>query len=244
MISFIVPYHKNREEHFKYFLVNVFSFYPTCEIIIAEQDDDLPFKRGQLLNLGFKQSKGNFIVFIDIDIRFLERINFEQDLIRFNGPYLPWCHKQDIMEYGPNNFGFLISPRKALLVGYGGMSVFTRSQFKETYGFSNLCSGWGAEDSILNLRIKSGFVRTAGDLFHVEHERCIEKDKYTRCNSKILSTHNERDSSLDSFIHTEADSEYIESFNQVKHFKYKNIRVSNSCEYKKLVDDIYNSRVQ
>jgi len=250
MFSFIVPYRKNRAEHLKNFGCNIASHYKNCEVIIAEQDDDNPFKRGQLLNLGFKKSSGEIVIFLDVDIRFVEFLDFNRLMKESGKPFLPWDHRQQIVEESPNQFVILKDECYYCTQGFGGMTVFTRNQFSDCEGFSNRFCGWGAEDTELNIRV-NGIRRFSGNLYHVKHPSYMKefdptKDKYTLHNRKMLSERKKYNPKLDSFRHTVADEEIqkdvVSDF--FKHYRFRNISVSDDCPYKKLVTDIYESKVQ
>ena len=79
MISFIVPL-RDRLELLKSLVKNLEENFTDFELIIAYQDDNLLFKRGQLMNLGFQKSKGDVCIFQDVDIRHLKRIDFSAEI--------------------------------------------------------------------------------------------------------------------------------------------------------------------
>jgi glycosyltransferase involved in cell wall biosynthesis len=234
MISFVVPYHRNRVGNLKYLPSNFLNFYPDSEIIIAEQNDDKPFKRGQLCNLGFKESLGDIIVFIDVDIRFLNELDIVALVESVKRPFLPWDHRSEVREEG--GVISLLNERIHTLQGFGGCSVFTRNQFENSFGFSNLCEGWGAEDTILNLRV-GGYSRLKGDLFHIKHPSFRDtfdpnKDELVINNRRVLATHADRPPKNDSLNHTVAECFYAKSENKrIKHCQFTNISVSEDFIY-------------
>lgn len=237
MISFIIPFHTNRADQLNPLCLNINTYYPDSEIIISEQDDNTLFKRGQLCNLGFTHSIKDVIIFLDVDIRFMHKLNFEGMMSKYNQPYLPWDHRCEISE--SNNIITLLNERHYTLQGYGGCSVLTRRQFILSNGFSNLCFGWGAEDTILNIRV-DGFKRIPGDLYHVKHESFRKEfnpatDKNVIRNRHILKTHSSRPPESDSYLHTTADKTIFKS-NNIQHIKFKNISVTPDYTYKQLMN--------
>lgn len=248
MISFVVPYKSNRAEHLEYFETNIMTHYSSYEVVIAEQADDHPFKRGQLLNLGFKKSAGDIVVFLDVDIRFIEPLDFASLSKRAKKPFLPWDHRQQIIENAPNQFMILERECFYCTQGFGGMTVFTRKQFEDCEGFSNLFCGWGAEDTELNIRV-GGIHRFPGKLYHIKHPSYMkefdpEKDKYTLHNRKVLAKRKAYDPKWNSFRHTIAKTEVKVETDCYKHYLFTEIDVTKDCPYRDFVNDIYASRVQ
>ena len=62
-LGVIVPYRK-RPGHLRKFRESIESYLKDqdYELIVVEQNDDLPFNRGKLLNIGFQQSEINVIM--------------------------------------------------------------------------------------------------------------------------------------------------------------------------------------
>ena len=70
-LGIIVPYRK-RPGHLRKFRESIESYLKDqdYELIVVEQNDDLPFNRGKLLNIGFQQAirkQCDYVVFHDID---------------------------------------------------------------------------------------------------------------------------------------------------------------------------------
>ena len=71
-LGVIVPYRK-RPGHLRKFRESIKSYLKDqdYELIVVEQNDDLPFNRGKLLNVGFQQAirkQCDYVVFHDIDM--------------------------------------------------------------------------------------------------------------------------------------------------------------------------------
>ena len=59
-----------------YCIDKINDLYPYSKYIVVNQDDDLPFMRGQLFNIGVKFSTTKYICLIDNDIFFNESATF------------------------------------------------------------------------------------------------------------------------------------------------------------------------
>uniref|UniRef100_A0A6C0C3P0 Galactosyltransferase C-terminal domain-containing protein n=1 Tax=viral metagenome TaxID=1070528 RepID=A0A6C0C3P0_9ZZZZ len=106
------------------------------EIYFIHQDNDLPFNRGAMKNLGFIKIKENYpdnykhitIVFQDVDT-----IPYKKDLVSFT------TSKGIVKHF----FGFDFA--------LGGMFCINAEDFESIGGFPNFWS-WGFEDTLLNNR--------------------------------------------------------------------------------------------
>lgn len=112
------------------------------EIFIIEQSDDKPFNRGKLLNVGYKHAveKGcDYFVFHDVDM-----LPEDVDYSYSDKPLHLATHLQE-HDYETTFFDY-----------FGGVTMFTKEDFKTINGFSNEYWGWGFEDDDLLVRcIKS-----------------------------------------------------------------------------------------
>lgn len=144
-LNVIVPY-RNREEHKKN-LINVLHRYLTnssvesFRIYIVEQDDDQPFNKGCLLNIGFLETYKNeneYYCFNDVDT-------------------LPKSSKAN---YGRPPANTIVHP-------YGHWHCLSNiffadpESFKKMNGFSTKYWGWGFEDTHALLRAKVGQVNVS-----------------------------------------------------------------------------------
>ena len=108
------------------------------EIFIVEQADDKPFNRGKLLNVGYKYALKNgcdYFVFHDVDM-----LPEEVDYSYSNKPLHLATHLQE-HDYETTFFDY-----------FGGVTMFTKEDFKTINGFSNEYWGWGFEDDDLLIR--------------------------------------------------------------------------------------------
>jgi len=62
-LGIVVPYRK-RPGHLRKFRDAISTYLKDTqyELIIVEQNDDLPFNRGKLLNIGFNKQRENYVI--------------------------------------------------------------------------------------------------------------------------------------------------------------------------------------
>ncbi|XP_078487463.1 beta-1,4-galactosyltransferase 1-like [Ciona intestinalis] len=147
----IVPF-RDREHHLSYFLYYLHRLLhrqQLCYVIfVVEQNDDKPFNRGRLSNIGFKYASNlsNFDCYIIHDV----------DMIAEDDRIIYTCRDRQVVHYT-----FLLSKYNYRLVyhGYAGGGIgYTKEQFEKTNGFPNEYYGWGGEDDDINIRInEKGF---------------------------------------------------------------------------------------
>jgi hypothetical protein len=137
-LAIIVPY-RDRLEHMKEFVPHMNEYLKEfdSQIFIIHQFNDNPFNRAGLMNIGFDIIKDHFdyFCFHDIDM-------------------LPEASSYSVPE-SPTHMSMYCSQfdyRRKIM--FGGVVIFTKEQFQEVNGFSNLYQGWGAEDNDMYLRVK------------------------------------------------------------------------------------------
>lgn len=150
-VAIIVPY-RNRSEHLKRFIQEIHPFLVAqnavnYQIFVIEQDDQLPFNRGNLLNIGFREASQyypqvNCLIFHDVDIL---PSNLRQLYTCSHTPR-HLCAYLDKFRY------VLIYPQI-----FGGVVAMRSDQFRQVNGYSNGYSGWGGEDDDLYSRVKHKF---------------------------------------------------------------------------------------
>lgn len=140
-LSIIVPY-RNREEHLEIFLktikekINVNNY----DILIVEQDNQKPFNRAKLLNIGFdlKKNESDYFCFHDVDM-----MPEEADYSYVTQP----THGFHAIKH----LGYKLSANS----NYGGVNFFNKEDFIKINGYSNEFWGWGGEDNDLLFRVKN-----------------------------------------------------------------------------------------
>jgi hypothetical protein len=152
-IGIVVPY-RNREQHLFKFIPHLISYFhreaakeiTDFKIIIVEQDDDLPFNRGGLLNAGFLAVADlvDYVCFHDVDY-----LPMWADYSYAASPTrIIWWG----MHARPIRVNDLTRRTAAPLTGLGAVTLFSNEQFRRVNGYSNRFFGWGFEDKDLAAR--------------------------------------------------------------------------------------------
>lgn len=236
MLSFIIPFNSKRNDRLSNCIFNIQKFYvkDEHEIIAVQQKAEEPFKLGQVRNIGFKKSSGDIIIFLDVDMRFPEKILFKKELETFKTPFVAWKFITKVDEEKTDNFEILSEHHEG--VGKGGCVVYSRKQFVESCGYSNLPIGWGKEDNIINIR--KSLIRLNYEIYHVNHDNDRRlwgaKASALDFNTMLSRTEPSRMKHKDSFEHTIADEEIVFEGFEIKHYKVSNIRVPDDFVYTKL----------
>ena len=175
-LGIIVPY-RDREQQLKRFLSHMKDYIKDIdyEIFIIEQADDKPFNRGKLLNAGYKYAldKGcDYFVFHDVDM-----LPEDVDYSYSDKPLHLATHLQE-HDYETTFFDY-----------FGGVTMFTKEDFKTINGFSNEYWGWGFEDDDLLIRCLDSNLQLDMDLNGSDNIQEIESFKFDGNDSFIkLST--------------------------------------------------------
>jgi hypothetical protein len=178
-LSIVVPY-RNREQHLSQFIPFMEEYLKhlsngkdyESRIVIVEQDDEKPFNRGKLLNIGFAESKDcDYFCFHDVD------------MLPVNSDYSP-VDSPTHMAAEAEQFGW-----KLPYDGYfGGVTMFDKESFEKINGYANEYWGWGAEDDDILTRcsiMKVPTFRKPGRYRSLAHERVISNDLYTKNLDKL-----------------------------------------------------------
>ena len=175
-LGVIVPYRK-RPGHLRKFRESIESYLKDqdYELIVVEQNDDLPFNRGKLLNIGFQQAIRNqcdYVVFHDIDMLPID-VDYSYS---------------DVPIHLANNF--TNSKREIFKTYFGGVTLFPVDLFKKVNGYSNEYWGWGFEDDDLLMRLTEQNVFTDYEIYDVPKESTSGiylhgDDSYVECNNTI-----------------------------------------------------------
>jgi len=228
MISFIATY-RNRNNQLEEFIKSLDKYYPSSEIVIAEQKNEKAFVQGQLFNLAYPHSHGDMIVLMDIDMRYTKKVDFLESMNKLKHPFIGY---NQILNC--NITGKISGIRNGSSISLGGCSVFTRSQFEASSGYSNLMCGWGGEDDILNIRV-NGFKRIDNTLLHIDHSRRNIGGQDHDINVRLYKTERERNKELDGFRQTVGNLVYKEVKDNVMHLGFDGIGVVPTFVYKNLL---------
>uniref|UniRef100_F6YLK0 Uncharacterized protein n=1 Tax=Ciona intestinalis TaxID=7719 RepID=F6YLK0_CIOIN len=221
--AIIVPF-RDREQHLSYFLYYLHRLLhrqQLCYVIfVVDQNDDKPFNRGRLSNVGFKYASNlsNFDCYIIHDVDMIA----EDDRIMYT------CNRQVV------HYTFLLSKFNYNLVyhGYAGGGIgYTKEQFEKTNGFPNEYYGWGGEDDDINIRINEkgfGIYRSPEPFYRftmIRHGRDSGNPPYVGRMERLGKARQRIDvDGLNSLV--------ITNLKEVKHKTYTRIYItrSRSCE--------------
>lgn len=135
MISIIVPY-RDRLHHLNKFMNYMKPRFKDAEYIIVEQTFGKPFNRGKLLNIGFLQSKGDYVALHDVDMLPVQaNYSFPENPTHIATKVQQFGYKMPFAEY------------------FGGVVLIKREDMIKCNGYHNEFWGWGGEDDSFRLRI-------------------------------------------------------------------------------------------
>jgi hypothetical protein len=147
--AIVVPL-RNRDEDAKAFLNHIIKYMNSnfvndfFFIIFVIQNDDTPFNRGFLFNVGFSEVIRSYNMTSCI-------ISHDVDLVP-NSPRIPYGECQYPIQLGSeledHNWTYPYSEN------CGGVVSMSVEHWKSINGFSNMYNGWGGEDDDLYLRLK------------------------------------------------------------------------------------------
>lgn len=179
-LSIVVPY-RNREQHLAQFVPFMEEYLKGLsgygedfvpQILIVEQEDDKPFNRGKLLNVGFEESKDcDYFCFHDVD------------MLPVSSDYSP-VDAPTHMATEAEQFGWKL-PFEWY---FGGVTMFDKESFGKINGFANEYWGWGAEDDDLFARCSTMGIKTyrkPGRYRSLQHDRFIENSLYQKNLDKL-----------------------------------------------------------
>lgn len=197
MITWIVPY-RDRAHSLRWMTASIAQYWRDFEMLVIEQMDQGQMLRGQLRNIGFLLSKGDVIVFHDVDVLHDKKEDYVGMLTRLGRPYAAFDRTMDVEV---DETGQIVRrwPERPRVWGWTGVAVFAREMFERCSGFSNLYIGWGREDNSLQKR--AGMVREPWCLLHLKHERgdaAVSQTEKER-NKMLLRTEPKRDMRQDGY---------------------------------------------
>lgn len=135
--AFVIPY-RDRKAHLDQFLPALESYMKVpYEVFVIEQDNNLPFNRAMLINIGFQIMSPYCDYMISHDV----------DMLPVTADYSPSAAAHLATQC--SQFGYKM-PYPAY---FGGVNVFSKEVFQDINGFSNKFWGWGAEDDDLLQRV-------------------------------------------------------------------------------------------
>jgi hypothetical protein len=151
-LGIIIPY-RDREAHLKKMLPHTVSFFRRNTdieplFVLAEQDDDLPFNKGAILNHAYAACAGmiDYVCFNDVD--------YMPMWADYSEPNLP----SRIVWYGLDKRPVGHGTDRAVIAqryGLAAVAVMRKWHFEACNGYSNTYWGWGYEDTDLAKRLES-----------------------------------------------------------------------------------------
>jgi hypothetical protein len=151
-LGIIIPY-RDREAHLTKMLPHTVSFFRRNTdieplFVLAEQDDDLPFNKGAILNHAYAACAGmiDYVCFNDVD--------YLPMWADYSEPSLP----SRIVWYGLDKRPVGHGTDRAVCAqryGLAAVAVMRKWHFEACNGYSNTYWGWGYEDTDLAKRLES-----------------------------------------------------------------------------------------
>lgn len=168
-LSIIIPY-RDRKIALDILIPNLIGYLKkqveNYEIIIVEQDDNNPFNKGKLNNIGFKlkSEDSTYVCFHDVDLI--------PEFSDYSYPETP-SH----LSSHCSQFAYVNIPDKIM----GGVILFQNEHYEKVNGFSNEYEGWGKEDDDLYLRcereILTPYKHPFGRYYSVPHKHRVIDEK-------------------------------------------------------------------
>lgn len=162
--------HLFRKEQLQRFIEHMNNYMKTVHpsiryrLIIIEQNNDRPFNRGFLLNVGFKECEKRPDGYIKY-------------YIHHNCDLFPEIKSKKILDYSYPGSG--VRDLYGFNGGLGGISVVNRNAFKLVNGFPNNCIGWSTEDEIIKQRCERNHIKILRPIYN----ECVIEENHERDSS-------------------------------------------------------------
>jgi len=234
MLSIICPFRLRGDYILDDFIDYYHKLFPDAEIVVVIQNDNDLFLKGQLCNVGFQNSKGDVLTFIDVDTRIFGRADFENIAYEHDCPVIPFT---DILKADCLGLGVYELHDEVISTNPpGGIYIYRRNDFEAINGHSNLYRGHTGHDKDLVWRGRP--IWLDGVAYHLEHPIDNIKYKTSIRNNRIYETRETRDIQQDGIKQMRFDFDRVDEWNSFTKFLFvSNFTVSDDFIYK----DILNS---
>jgi glycosyltransferase involved in cell wall biosynthesis len=235
--SIIIPY-RNREEHLSKLIPKLESIFNSeeYEIIVVEQDDNDKFQKNSLYNIAGLKSKGDLLIFHDVDYYPSDVIKSSSYFTTSSTPLYPVGKVIFLDENDkPREFSDIPQGYRNFHVSVGdhsgGVFVLHKNVFHDIKGTNPYYRGWGKEDDDTRERLKIlGYTwnRNNDGLFYgLYHEdsKPDDNDKDFIDNHRMLS--NIKQNHKYGYNHVKADVEEFEAGKNIRWLKVKNFEYEN-----------------
>lgn len=221
--SVVIPF-RDRHEHLSVLVPHLRNYATEngleFEIIVAEQNDTLPLRRGALRNEGVRISTGNIIVLHDVDYLPDSKTKYwseEADVYRAVNQVEFIAMDGSTREETDVPTGYRHFKKSVDSNFFGGVLCITKKSFLQINGYNPLFEGWGLEDDEFRERIKSNNLQvvSGGGLFRAlphpdsfRNDALFRKNQILFANRESLKTVGINHGSLQLNINKEKSSAY------------------------------------
>jgi hypothetical protein len=169
-LKIVVPY-RGREKQLRQFLPHMRDYFAhrgiAYHMVIAEQEDGLPFNRGAIKNAGFRLGgKSDYTCFHDVDYLPLDADYGWSDV----PAGLVWAGAESIPIRASGQTQYI---KPDMPKFFGGAVLMPDALFEQVDGYSNRYWGWGYEDTDLINRFQAAHiscVRRRGSFRPLRHD--------------------------------------------------------------------------
>lgn len=235
VVSFLIPNRGGKDLPIVINNINTVYAKLNKEIIVIQQEDDLPFMRGQLYNIGVKFCTGAFVALTDNDIYHLRELPLIHLYSIFKRPLI--CFKY-ISQITLKNNKPVITKNQLMLNGMGAFNFMKKTDFIRANGFSNLYIGWGNEDWEFMRRFNNQYIRIPQNLGHLTHPwRANLNPKNTELNRKLFREFSNRDFTKDGIKQTTYNLISDEMHDTHRTIKVSGISTTPGFEYQSIIEE-------
>jgi len=205
--------HTFRKEQLSRFIKHIRNYMETIHpkiryrVVIIEQDNNKPFNRGYLLNIGFVECEKRTSGYIKY------YIHHNCDLFPVVGGLYPLDYSypgSDVRDL----FGFSN--------GLGGICIINRNSFKLVNGFPNNCLCWSTEDEIIKQRCEKNNIKISRPIYN---QYVLEENHVRDSSFQKLNQINTRDDNINSKRNGITSMLYECKINNESEFKIDNINL-------------------